>query len=428
MRILIIGSGAREHALAWKISQSKSAEVLCAPGNPGTAKHGENLPVALDDPMQIAKLAQAVGAALVVIGPEAPLVQGAADAIRAAGIPVFGPAAEAAAIEGSKAFAKQVMEKAGVPTAAYRLFHSAEEAQQYVRARGRVVVKADGLAGGKGVVVANDAEEAVEAIRSLAKLGPAARRLLIEERLEGEEVSVIALCDGERYLLLPPAQDHKRLGDGDVGPNTGGMGAYCPAAVLSEDGLERVGEEIIRPTLDELRRRGCPFRGALYAGLMLTRSGPQVLEFNCRFGDPEAQVQMMQIDEDLPELLIECAEGTLSRRSIRGRGGASVGVVIAAAGYPDAPRAGDEIRGLAEAEALGQVFQAGTRRDGERLVTAGGRVLTVCAWGETIAEARLKAYAAAARVQFHGMHYRRDIGSRALAAPKAKQSAIEKGA
>jgi len=428
MRILIIGSGAREHALAWKISQSKSAEVLCAPGNPGTAKHGENLPVALDEPMQIAKLAQAVGAGLVVIGPEAPLVQGAADALRAAGIPVFGPAAEAAAIEGSKAFAKQVMEKAGVPTAAYRLFHSAEEAEQYVRARGRVVVKADGLAGGKGVVVANDAEEAVEAIRSLAKLGPAARRLLIEERLEGEEVSVIALCDGERYLLLPPAQDHKRLGDGDVGPNTGGMGAYCPAAVLSEDGLERVGEEIIRPTLDELRRRGCPFRGALYAGLMLTRSGPKVLEFNCRFGDPEAQVQMMQIDEDLPELLIECAEGALSRRSIRGRGGASVGVVIAAAGYPHAPRAGDEIRGLAEAEALGQVFQAGTRQDGDRLVTAGGRVLTVCAWGETIGEARLKAYAAAARVQFHGMHYRRDIGSRALAAPKAKQSAIEKGA
>jgi phosphoribosylamine--glycine ligase len=206
------------------------------------------------------------------------------------------------------------------------------------------------------------------------------------------------------------------------------MGAYCPAAVLSEDELERVGEEIIRPTLDELRRRGCPFRGALYAGLMLTRSGQKVLEFNCRFGDPEAQVQMMQIDEDLPELLIECAEGALSRRSIRGRGGASVGVVIAAAGYPHAPRAGDEIRGLAEAEALGQVFQAGTRQDGDRLVTAGGRVLTVCAWGETIGEARLKAYAAAARVQFHGMHYRRDIGSRALAAPKAKQSAIEKGA
>ena len=428
MRILIVGSGAREHALAWKISQSKGAEVFCAPGNPGTASYGENLPVALDEPAEIAKLAQAIRAGLVVIGPEAPLVQGAADALRAAGISVFGPTAEAAAIEGSKAFAKQVMEKTGVPTAAYRLFHSPEQAEEYVRARGCVVVKADGLAGGKGVVVANDAEEAVAAIRSLAKLGRAARRLLIEERLEGEEVSVIALCDGERYLLLPPAQDHKRVGDGDVGPNTGGMGAYCPAAVLGEDGLQRVGEEIIRPTLDELRRRGCPFRGALYAGLMLTRSGPQVLEFNCRFGDPEAQVLMMQIDEDLLEPLIECAEGSLGRRTVRVRGGASVGVVIAAAGYPHAPTAGDEIRGLAEAEALGQVFQAGTRRDGDRLLTAGGRVLTVCAWGETIAEARSKAYAAAGRVQFRGMHYRRDIGARALATPKAKQSAIEKGA
>jgi len=353
MRILIVGSGAREHALAWKISQSSGAELFCAPGNPGTAKHGENLPVKLDEPAQIAKLAQADSAALVVVGPEAPLVEGAADALRAAAISVFGPGAEAAAIEGSKAFAKQVMEKASVPTAAYRLFHSAEEAEQYARGRGRVVLKADGLAGGKGVVVANDAEEAVAAIRSLARLGRAAQRLLIEERLEGEEVSVIALCDGERYLLLPPAQDHKRLGDGDVGPNTGGMGAYCPAAVLNEEELARVGEEIIRPTLDELRRRGCPFRGALYAGLMLTPSGPQVLEFNCRFGDPEAQVLMMQIDEDLPGLLTECAEGALSRKAIRARAGASVGVVIAAAGYPHAPTTGEEIRGLAQAEALG---------------------------------------------------------------------------
>ncbi len=428
MRILVLGSGGREHALVWKMGQSRGAEIFCAPGNPGTAQHGENLPVALDDPSEIAKLARWVAAKLVVVGPESPLVRGAADALRGQGIPVFGPVAAAAAIEGSKAFAKDVMERAGVPTATYRVFNSTEQAEAYVRSRGSVVIKADGLAAGKGVVVARDVSEAVEGIHSLAKLGSAARRLLIEERLDGEEVSVIALCDGERYLLLPTAQDHKRLSDGDVGPNTGGMGAYSPAPFLSEAELEQVGTQVIGPTLDELRRRGLSFRGALYAGLMITRSGPRVLEFNCRFGDPEAQVLMMQVDEDLAALLLECAEGSLTRHTIRVRSGASVGVVIAAAGYPHSPASAEEIRGLSEAEAVGQVFQAGTRLDGNRLVTAGGRVLTVCGWGETIGEARSKAYAAAACVQFPGMHYRRDIGSRALAAPKASDRAIEKGA
>ncbi len=428
MKVLILGSGAREHALAWKTSRSGGVQVFCAPGNPGTARHGENVPVALEDPARILDLARRLSADLVLIGPEAPLVQGAADVLRAAGFPVFGPGAGAAAIEGSKAFAKEVMERAGVPTASYRSFDSVREAEEFARTQGSVVVKADGLAAGKGVVVARDGAEAVEAIRDLRRLGAAASRLLIEERLEGEEISVIALCDGERYLLLPPVQDHKRALDGDLGPNTGGMGAYTPAPFLEAHQLEKVGIEIIRPTLDELNRRGCPFRGALYAGLMLTRSGPKVLEFNCRFGDPETQVLMMQIDEDLVELFLQCAQGKLNRAAIRAGSGASVGVVVAAEGYPQTPTTGDEIAGLADAEALGQVFHAATRLEGGRLVTSGGRVLTVCARGASIAEARSKAYAAVAPVQFRGMHYRRDIGARALATPNESDSAIENGA
>ena len=428
MKILVLGSGAREHALVWRISRSAGVRVACAPGNPGTARHAENVAVNLHDPSGIAQLARSLGADLVVVGPEAPLVQGAADAIRSEGIPVFGPGAGAAAIEGSKIFAKEVMERAKVPTAAYRVFDSAQQAEAFARTQDGAVIKADGLAAGKGVVVARNSTEAVEAVRSLVKLGAASRRLLIEERLEGEEVSVIALCDGERYVLLPPAQDHKRALDGDVGPNTGGMGAYAPAPFLDAEGLRKVGEQVIQPTLDELRERGTPFRGALYAGLMITRSGPKVLEFNCRFGDPEAQVLMMQIDDDLVGLLRDCAEGALKRRAIQVRPGASVGVVLAAEGYPQTPSVGDGIHGLAEAEELGRVFQAATRLDAGRLVTSGGRVLTVCGRGDTIADARARAYAAAARIGFRGMHDRRDIGVRALAAPKASERAIENGA
>ena len=428
MKILVLGSGAREHALVWKISQSAGMQVACAPGNPGTARYAENVAVNLDDPSRIAQLARSLAVDLVVVGPEAPLVQGAADAIRSEGIPVFGPGAGAAAIEGSKIFAKEVMERAKVPTAAYRVFDSAQQAEAFARTQDGAVIKADGLAAGKGVVVARNSTEAVEAVRSLVKLGAASRRLLIEERLEGEEVSVIALCDGERYVLLPPAQDHKRALDGDVGPNTGGMGAYAPAPFLDAEGLRKVGEQVIQPTLDELRERGTPFRGALYAGLMITRSGPKVLEFNCRFGDPEAQVLMMQIDDDLVGLLRDCAEGALKRRAIQVRPGASVGVVLAAEGYPQTPSVGDGIHGLAEAEELGRVFQAATRLDAGRLVTSGGRVLTVCGRGDTIADARARAYAAAARIGFRGMHYRRDIGVRALAPPKASERANENGA
>src|SRR6185295_3120701 len=326
MRVLVLGSGGREHALAWKLAQSpKLTALICAPGNPGTATFAENRPVAPDHPEAVVAVAREARADLVVVGPEAPLVAGVADALRAAGIAVFGPDAAAARLEGSKAFAKEVMLASGVRTAAGRAFTSVREAEAWARARGSVVVKADGLAAGKGVIVARDADEAVEAVRALAALGEAGRTLVLEEVLDGEEVSVIALCDGARYVLLPPAQDHKRLLDGDRGPNTGGMGAYCPAPVLDAAALARVGEEVIAPVLRTMAGRGTPFRGALYAGLMVGRAGPAVLEFNARFGDPEVQVLTMSLGEDLLPWLDACARGTLAPRPHEAPGSTSRG-------------------------------------------------------------------------------------------------------
>jgi len=415
MRVLVLGSGGREHALAWKLAQSPELSALiCAPGNPGTAALAENRPVGADRPDQVVALARDVRADLVVVGPEAPLVAGVADALRAAGIAVFGPDAAAARLEGSKAFAKEVMIASGVRTPAGRAFTSVPEAEAWARQRGSVVVKADGLAAGKGVIVAQGVDEGVAAVRELSRLGEASRTLVLEEVLEGEEVSVIALCDGERYVLLPPAQDHKRLLDGDRGPNTGGMGAYCPAPVLDAVALARVGEEVIAPVLRTMAARGTPFRGALYAGLMVTRAGPAVLEFNARFGDPEAQVLAMQLGEDLLPWLDACARGTLGPRPLAVLPGASVGLVLASPGYPGAPVTGTRITGVERIGGVCQVFHAGTAlRDG-LLVTAGGRVLTVCAHGPTLAEARANAYGAASRIAFDGMQLRRDIGARGL--------------
>jgi len=413
---LILGSGAREHALAWKISRSPQLKALfCAPGNPGTARVATNVPVPADDAGEILAWIRAHPIDLVIVGPEAPLVRGVADALSAASIPVFGPSAAAAALEGSKAFAKEVMAQAGVPTANARVFTSVDEAESYVRRQRQVVVKADGLAAGKGVVVAREPDQAIAAVRSLAQLGDAAKRLLIEEVLEGEELSVIALCDGERFALLPPAQDHKRLRDGDAGPNTGGMGAYAPAPFLGEEGLRRVGAQIIRPILEEMRRRGTPFRGALYAGLMLTDSGPKVLEFNCRLGDPEAQVLMMQLREDLLPLLMSCAQGELRPRELEWETGTSVCVVLASEGYPEAPKTGFPISGLEPQPENIEVFHAGTRLQGGQLVTSAGRVLSVCARRATLGEARKAVYSAIEGIRFRGMHYRRDIGMRAAA-------------
>jgi phosphoribosylamine---glycine ligase len=413
VRVLILGSGGREHALCWKIAQSpRLTQLLCAPGNPGTARLAENLPVNPEDGAAVTALARQRAVDLVVVGPEAPLVVGVADALRRAGIAVFGPDAAAARIEGSKAFAKEIMAGANVPTGGWSVFTDVGEAEAHARARGRIVVKADGLAAGKGVVVATSAEEAAAAVREIAAL-PSGGRLVLEEMLEGDEVSVIALCDGERYVLLPPARDHKRVGEGDTGPNTGGMGAFAPAGSLDAAELEEVGRTVIAPTLAELARRGHSFRGALYAGLMLTREGPRVLEFNCRFGDPETQVLMLALDEDLLPLLDACARGHLQQRPLQVARGLAVGVVVAAENYPRAPRLGDVIEGVDAVPEGVQIFHAGTRSESGRLVTAGGRVLTVCARRDTASEARAAAFEAVARIRFRGMHFRRDVAARA---------------
>ena len=417
MRVLLLGSGGREHALAWKLAQSpKLSALLCGPGNPGTARLGRNVPLKADAPDAVAALARQERVDLVVVGPEAPLVAGVADALAAEGIPCFGPVAAAARLEGSKAFAKEVMAEAGVPTADFQVFTEVAAAEAYAVAQGRIVVKADGLASGKGVIVAPDAESARAAVRAVGAMGAAGQRMVLEELLEGEEVSVIALCDGERYVLLPPAQDHKRVGEGDTGPNTGGMGAYCPVPFFPPEALAQVGEQVIAPMLAVMRRRGAPFKGALYAGLMLTRSGPKVLEFNARFGDPETQVLMLQLGEDLLPLLEACARGQLEPRPLTLAPGASVGVVLAAEGYPETPRRGQRIHGLEAVPAGASVFLAGVEEQDGAIVTAGGRVLTVCARGQDLVEARERAYAAISGLRFEGMHFRRDIGARGLRA------------
>ncbi|XXF75623.1 phosphoribosylamine--glycine ligase [Myxococcaceae bacterium GXIMD 01537] len=416
MKVLLLGSGGREHALAWKLAQSpRLSRLLCAPGNPGTARLGTNVPLKADDPQAVVALARREQVDLVVVGPEAPLVAGVADALNAVDIPCFGPVAAAANIEGSKAFAKEIMAEAGVPTAGFKVFTDLAAAEAYAVSRGRIVVKADGLASGKGVIVAPDVDAARAAVRAVGAMGSAGQKLVLEELLEGEEVSVIALCDGERYVLLPPAQDHKRVGEGDTGPNTGGMGAYCPVPFLTPEALAQVGEQVIAPTLATLRRRGTPFRGALYAGLMLTREGPRVLEFNARFGDPETQVLMMQLSEDVLPLLDACARGRLEPRALETHSGASVGVVLAAENYPETPRKGQRIEGLDRVSGA-TVFIAGAETKDGALVTSGGRVLTVCARGADLADARARAYQAVSAVRFEGMHYRRDIGAKGLRA------------
>jgi phosphoribosylamine--glycine ligase len=417
MRILVVGGGGREHALVWKISQSPLAEkVFCAPGNPGTARLAENVAIAADEVEALARWAVANHIDFVVVGPEAPLVLGLADRLTEAGIPVFGASAAAAQLEGSKAFAKEIMAAAGIPTAAYGAFDALGPALAHARsAGGRVVVKADGLAAGKGVVVCGDVAEAEAALRSILVdrvHGSAGARVVVEELLAGPEASVIALVDGERVRVLPPAQDHKRIFDGDRGPNTGGMGAFSPTPTVDDALLADVERRVLLPTVREMARRGTPFRGALYAGLMLTADGPKVLEFNARFGDPETQPILMRIPGDIVPALLAAARGDLSAVTIEVDSRAAVGVVMAAEGYPGRVTVGDAIDGAEGPFPPGvQVFQAGTRRgpDG-RIVTSGGRVLTVCALGSDRADAAARAYEALTRVQFRGAQFRRDIG------------------
>ncbi len=410
---LVIGSGAREHAIAARLAD-EGWDVAVAPGNAGIARWLRCLPLSLADVAAAVKLSGELRADLVVVGPEAPLVAGMADALSAAGRLVFGPGAAAARIEGSKAFAKEIMAEAGIPTAAHRTFDDAAAARDHARkAGGRVVIKADGIAAGKGVTVCDtvgEAEGAIEAAMVRRELGEAGARVVLEERLEGRELSLMALCDGRRYALLPPSQDYKRVGDGDQGPNTGGMGAVSPPPVAPPRTAQGLAELSIAPALDCLARRGTPFRGALYAGLMLTPDGPRVLEYNCRLGDPETQVLMERVDGPVGEAMAAAARGDLEGLSLGERGGAVVGVVACAPGYPQKPRLGDPIAGLAEAEALAAIRCGGVGGSRERPVTAGGRVLTAVARGRDIQEARERAYRAVAKVAFDGMHYRRDVG------------------
>ncbi len=411
MNIVLLGGGGREHALAWKLRQSPLlTSLVVAPGNPGIAALGECVPLDITNAAAVVKLAKDRAADLVVVGPEAPLVAGVADALRAAGFDVFGPDAAGARIEGSKAFAKEIMQAAHVPTARFELFGDVEAAAQRALTWGPVVVKADGLAAGKGVVVATTGQEAAEACRALGSL-PSGQTILLEEVLTGPELSVMALCDGERFVLLAPSQDHKRVFDGDRGPNTGGMGAYAPANFLSTEQLDEVGRTVIAPTLAELRRRGISFRGTLYAGLMLTPEGHRVLEFNARLGDPETQVLMMQLETDLVPVLQACARGALTNTTLSQRAGFSVGIVLAAEGYPEAPRTGDAIV-LPSSQAEGtQLFHAGTKFSGDQLVSAGGRVITACAHGATLLEARARATALAETITWRGRHFRKDIAA-----------------
>ncbi len=417
MRILVVGSGGREHALAWKIARSPLLrELWCAPGNPGILGLARAAPVGAADVAGLARWAAATRIDLVVVGPEAPLVAGLADRCQAAGVPVFGPSAAAAEIEGSKAFAKDVMRAAGIPTAGHAVFTGVEPALDWAGARGgRVVVKADGLAAGKGVVVCGSMEEVEAALRSILVdrvHGAAGASVVVEERLSGPEASCIAFTDGERVRLLPSAQDHKRAFDGDRGPNTGGMGAFSPSPTVTPEVQRMVEERVLLPAVREMARRGRPFRGALYAGLMLTAEGPRVLEFNARLGDPETQPILVRMTSDIVPALQAAARGDLSGVEMAFDPRAAVAVVLAAEGYPGKPTAGDVIEGAEGEFPVGvQVFQAGTTRSADgRLVTAGGRVLTACALGETLEAASRLAYQAAERIHFRGCQYRKDIG------------------
>lgn len=413
MKILLVGNGAREHALAWKLSQARQLrELLIAPGNPGTASFGRNVSIRVDDIPGLVALATHEHVDLVVVGPEVPLAAGLADALKDVEVPCFGPTRAAAQIESSKSFAKSLMVECGVALGGHQTFSSVAEALSFLDTHdwnAWRVVKADGLHAGKGVVVAESEAELREAILTLGRDGES---LVLEEPLDGEEISLLAFSDGQTVVVMPPAQDHKRLLERDRGPNTGGMGAYTPVAAAA-DSVKKLGQQVIEPIIAGLHARGTPFVGVLFAGVMLTPQGPRVLEYNARWGDPEAQALLPLLDADLLEIIIACVAGRLEPDMVRWRSDAALGVVLAAANYPSSPRSGDPIQ-LPEQLENAYIFHAGTALQDGRLVTAGGRVLTVVGQGPTLQAAYERAYEIADAIQFDGKQMRRDIGWRSL--------------
>ncbi len=420
MNILLLGSGGREHALAWKMAASPLVERLyCAPGNAGIAREAQTVPLDAGDHVAVIDFCRAKNIGLVVVGPEAPLVAGLVDDLEAAGIKAFGPSRMAARLEGSKGFTKDLCRDNNIPTAAYERFASAVAARDYVRGRGApIVVKADGLAAGKGVVVAETIAQAEEAVAMMfdGGLGAAGAEIVIEEFLAGEEASFFALCDGVHAVPLASAQDHKRAFDNDQGPNTGGMGAYSPAPVMTPEMTARTMREIIEPTLAAMKAMGCSYKGVLFAGLMITADGPKLIEYNVRFGDPECQVLMLRLMSDLVPALIASCDGQLANFDLRWYPDAALTVVMAAKGYPGGYEKGSVISGLAAAAQVEgvEIFHAGTRTDGDKVLANGGRVLSVCARGRTVAEAQARAYAAIRRITWPQGFFRRDIGFRAI--------------
>jgi len=423
VKVLIVGGGAREHAFAWKMAQSRStSDIICAPGNPGIGAIARCVPADPGKPHDLLAIAKLENADLTIVGPELPLSRGIVDLFAADRRPIVGPTAAAAALESSKAFAKDFMARHNVPTARFRVCDSADDALRAI-ARGEfgypIVIKADGLAAGKGVIIAEDRPAAEAAIRDVMvsrKFGASGARVVLEEYLTGMEASYFVLADGAAFMPLSSAQDHKRIFDNDRGPNTGGMGAFAPSPLVTPDVERRIIDAIVRPVLEGMVREGHPYRGFLYVGLMMTADGPKVIEFNVRFGDPEAQVILPMLDEDLPSLLMSAASGELPSRAARVTAEKHVGVVLAAGGYPDSVETGKTIVGLDAAAGVpgSVVFHAGTAQQNGHVVTAGGRVLTVVGRGATYRAAIEIAYAAAARIAFDGMQFRRDIGRKAL--------------
>ncbi len=416
MKILIVGSGGREHALAWKLAQSPLVEeIFIAPGNAGTGLIGTNVPIAVEDVAGLVAFAREKGIGLTAVGPEIPLALGLVDAFQAAGLTVFGPTQAAAQLETSKAFAKAFMQEEGIPTAVSATFTDYQQAANYLP-DGPVVVKASGLAAGKGVIVCDNRAEAEAALRQIMldrEFGPAGDEVIIEERLSGPEVSLLAFCDGQTAVPLPPARDHKRAYDGDLGPNTGGMGVYAPPPDVDAALVDHIMRTVIQTAVDGMARRGAPYVGVLYAGIMLTAVGPKVLEFNCRFGDPETQALLPLLDGDLAEILLACAAGRLTPEMVRVHSGACATVVMAAPGYPGTYPKGLPITGLEAVPEEVVVFHAGTHHADGQIVTSGGRVLCVSALGADLATAVSRAYAGVAAIHFDGAHYRTDIGREA---------------